>query len=278
MKIDLDLLRAHRREANGPDPPPREEMPFPDLPQVVAPRPPPPIPLGQTGEAASLKTVGRTLTPPPPPASVAGGLSAARRPQTTAAPQPEMRLISTFISKWELEPARTRVLLARLSPWKRHYVIDNFTCNTSGSIVAALETYIESCDKNNLWASSAPQRQASASEVATPPRRTVPSVVKPPKARDRSRSRDAARKDAEQARRTSQPHGTEGNEASLIREQPVNAQGKANAVARSKAAANQKTATGTPRAPTRSAQAASARTVPQNGVADQPGELIRMLL
>jgi len=140
----------------------------------------------------------------------------------------------------ELEPARTRVLLARLSPWKRHYVIDNFTCNTSGSIVAALETYIESCDKNNLWASSAPQRQASASEVATPPRRTVPSVVKPPKARDRSRSRDAARKDAEQARRTSQPHGTEGNEASLIREQPVNAQGKANAVARSKAAANQK--------------------------------------
>ena len=65
--------------------------------------------------SASLLTPTPPAGPPPIAAIVARGTAAAER-----------RLIATFIQKFQLEPTRTHVVLSRLAPQKRSWIMDHF--------------------------------------------------------------------------------------------------------------------------------------------------------
>ena len=72
-------------------------------------------PVPEPGPSASHLTPTPPAGPPPIAAIVARGTAAAER-----------RLIATFIQKFQLEPTRTHVVLSRLAPQKRSWIMDHF--------------------------------------------------------------------------------------------------------------------------------------------------------
>lgn len=164
MRLDVQILNAHRLEAGAPDLPPLAEIKLPEIPDppkpltsVLAPqllgglirpvavtaagamRPLSALtaPLlnlpglglrmpgaGATGPAGAVQTVA------PPGVVVPPGVVAPPRPGaatpvgSTAAA--DLRAIALFISKWRLEPARTSALLMKLTPLRRNFVMQNF--------------------------------------------------------------------------------------------------------------------------------------------------------
>jgi len=65
----------------------------------------------------------------------------------------DLRQIALFVSKWRLEPTRTKELLQKLPPERRRWVMNNFAyvpVNGTPSTVK-LEEYITQCQRTDAW-------------------------------------------------------------------------------------------------------------------------------
>lgn len=179
MICDTELIIAHRREWGSPDPPPIEEVQLPELPGGArsrstgygqAPigssqRPTPAAPKMPTPAKAAFHRVSVAPSTGPPTSSSVSG------------PQSELRMIAAFVSKWGLDPTRTKLLLARLSPARRKAVIENFKLTGNGSApTAALEKYIAQSEAT-LSSTNGFARLPAPKFVATPVKRPLPGVA-----------------------------------------------------------------------------------------------------
>lgn len=208
MRTDLHLIYAHAREAGAPYPPPLEEVKLPgnvpkavQLPGAVRPtlaggvrpvlaKPPVPTPMGAAATPAAKATAA---TP-----AAAATTAPAEVPAATAASSQatELRLIALFVAKWKLDATRTKLMLAKLTPPRRRYIITNFK-NAGGDPTVALEQFIAKCEQTDAWAAAAvsPAMPAAAAVPAkrplTPtmpegsnkvPRLMTPGTVTPAKA------------------------------------------------------------------------------------------------
>lgn len=147
MRVDLQLVEAHRREAGASEPIPLSEVKMPVVPFMPgggAPRP--------------VAVVGSPLVGAPA--------------QTGVGAVAELRLIALFVAKWKLDATRTKEKLSKLLPARRRYVIANFkTTETGEAATDALDKFIEECEKTNSWAAATaaapkPVAVATASPVA----------------------------------------------------------------------------------------------------------------
>mmetsp|Transcript_27266 Transcript_27266/g.56579 ORF Transcript_27266/g.56579 Transcript_27266/m.56579 type:complete len:318 (+) Transcript_27266:48-1001(+) len=185
IKADLQLVWAHRREAGAPDPPDLEEVPMPNVPKVAAPlmmlgaRPVIPgmmaagvvRPGGNIPLAAALRphaaAQGLAKVVPPTAAGAAGA---------TSGPAAELKLIALFINKWKLDPTRAKMLLAKMTPAKRRFVITNFkNASNAADATGALDQYIAQCEKTNAWGAAV----ASATGASAAPRPVAPKMAVP---------------------------------------------------------------------------------------------------
>lgn len=177
LRIDIEILIGHRLEAGAPEPPPLSKVVVGELPIAVAvPRPgvypngvvlPPGAiggvrPVGAVAAQAMLHAAAVAAARAGVPAAV--GVPAASPtgvPAVPPAPAPgaaaDLRQIALFVSKWRLEPTRTKMLLARLPVVRRRYVMMNFKYAPVEGVspVAKLEEYIQQCEKTNVWVAAA---------------------------------------------------------------------------------------------------------------------------
>lgn len=138
MKTDLVLLEAHRREAGAPDPIPLEDVKMPDLPAVAK------------HPAMMALAGGKGVVPPM--AMMMGTAPAAATSTASGGPVAELRLIALFVAKWKLDPTKTKLMLAKMTPTRRRYIIQNFKTAFSGPEAnAALDAYIAQCEKSGDW-------------------------------------------------------------------------------------------------------------------------------
>lgn len=200
IEIDLDLIRAHRKEAGAPEPIPIEDVQLPaNLPvsrplgallpaavggilrpairpmsvmQLAKPAPavaakitpiPKPGALAQSASAPAL--LRKPLIKPAGPAKAAAATAAgtmASAAGTTAAgmvaggPSAELKQIALFIQRWKLEATKSKLLLARLTPARRRWVMSNYKG------VSTLEQYIHQCDQTNAWGAATLPNSAAA--------------------------------------------------------------------------------------------------------------------
>lgn len=168
MKMDLKLIYAHAREAGAPYPPALEKVKLPDMPQQM---------LNATGgiqlPAGVRPPLGALaqVRPGATPITAPGAVPAAGAAAAAAGPAVELRLIALFVAKWKLDPTKTKVMLAKLTPARRRYVIQTFKGATpGGDSTGALDQHIAQCEKTNAW--------ANATAVVTP----TPAATTPPKA------------------------------------------------------------------------------------------------
>jgi len=159
LKLDLRLIYAHAREAGAPYPPPLEEVKVPELPKSQ-------IAMARSNYAGGVAGQVR----PTMGAGMAGGVrptSLSAMPGSggaMASPAAELRLIALFVAKWKLDPARTKVLLARLTAPKRRYVIQAFKGPDAGTeVMESLDKFIQECEATDAWASAVAAAAASAS-------------------------------------------------------------------------------------------------------------------
>lgn len=168
MRLDIQILAAHRLEAGAPDPLPLSEIKMPDIPpsKLLTPmmtgplgstRPPLASPLQPAG-ALTVPSVGLGTIPATSSSLATVGIAAspASAGAVTAAVT-DLRQIALFVSKWQLDPVRTNTLLAKLAPARRLFVMQNFqdTVGTNGAApTSKLEEYIAECEQNNSWGSA----------------------------------------------------------------------------------------------------------------------------
>jgi len=173
IRLDFDLLQAHRREAGAEDPPALEELEAehgpPELPDNraagyarsygaqgnVGPASTPAF--GSAGVARALPkpaAVTTTLRPQQPKSAPTSAMVAAAA-GGVGGPSAELRQIALFIAKFKLEATKTKLLLARLTPPRRRFVMTKFTQGTTGAPTAQLEQYIGQCERSNSWGETA---------------------------------------------------------------------------------------------------------------------------
>lgn len=182
MRTDLVLIYAHAREAGAPYPPPLKDVKMPPLPQgMPMPKPqaaatPPgagaPLGFGAAGPRPLM-----TATVKPPPAAGAVAPKAATPAAAAAAGQTtELRLIALFVAKWKLDPNRTKLILAKLMPNRRRYVIQSFKTPAVPDPTSALEQFIASCEKTGVW-DAAPAPAAGAAQPVAVKRPLAPAMM-----------------------------------------------------------------------------------------------------
>lgn len=174
IRLDYELLQAHRREAGADDPPTLEELEaeghVPELPgnpaagyaRSVGPASTPAY--GSAGVARALpKTAAVTTTlRPQQPKSAPTSAMVAAAAGGVGGPSAELRQIALFIAKFKLEATKTKLLLARLTPPRRRFVMTKFTQGTTGAPTAQLEQYIGQCERSNSWGEAAAAVGATA--------------------------------------------------------------------------------------------------------------------
>mmetsp|Transcript_78455 Transcript_78455/g.230066 ORF Transcript_78455/g.230066 Transcript_78455/m.230066 type:complete len:306 (+) Transcript_78455:101-1018(+) len=176
MKADLQLVWAHRREAGAPDPPDLEDVPMPEVPKFAAfpgfggARPLVPGGLLAAAVRPTAAVVRPALAVGPAKAGVIVPPTTAAANGATSGPAAELKLIALFIAKWKLDPTRTKMLLAKMTPAKRRYIITNFknATNPAGA-TAALEQYIAQCEKTNAWGAAVAAAQTAGGVIAPRP-------------------------------------------------------------------------------------------------------------
>jgi len=163
MKMDIGLVEAHRKESGAPDAPELKDVEMPELPTGAG------VAKAVPGVSPGIAAVRPAVAPVAGAAAVpAGGQTAA------AASIAELRLIALFVAKWKLDPTKAKTLLAKLNPTRRRYVIQNFKTTVAGpSALAALETYMSTCEKSGAWDKGVPV-PATAPAGAAPRPLTVP--------------------------------------------------------------------------------------------------------
>jgi len=197
LQLDYDLLTAHRREAGAEDAPTieelKEEFNIPELPDnrqggyvgaigYQRPMATPPAFQPKVARAAlptpASVTTGITGLRPSPPKSAptTAMVAAAAGAAGGGGPSAELRQIALFIAKFKLEATKTKLLLARLTPPRRRWVMTNFTqSGTATSPTAAVEQYISQCERTNAWGSSLP----GSSLASSAPRPLIGGVKRP---------------------------------------------------------------------------------------------------
>jgi len=171
LKTDLILIEAHRKEAGAPDPPDLEDVVVPEMPGAF---------LRAPIAGLTLPTLGIGVP-------AAGGLTT---------PVAELRLIALFVAKWKLEPTKTKMLLAKLTPLRRRYVMQHFKALGSGDAATTeLESFLAECGRNGMWdkgglagvvqpgqvlAAKRPLLGAPALDPSKRPRFGVPQLVQSP--------------------------------------------------------------------------------------------------
>lgn len=128
MRIDLQLMYQHRREAGSPPPTQLENVVMPELPKTV-------LALSTTRLSASSPAKMGPVPPAGPPVFVPGSrtvvvnptssmmVRAVGSPTTTASAD---SLVNALIAKWKMNPEKTRFALARLEPAERRNVVFNY--------------------------------------------------------------------------------------------------------------------------------------------------------
>jgi len=156
MKMDIGLVQAHRKESGTPDAPDLKDVEMPELPTGAG------VAKAVPGVGLGVAAVRPVVAPLAGAAAVpAGGQTAA------AASIAELRLIALFVAKWKLDPTKAKTLLAKLTPTRRRYVIQNFKTTAAGpSAFAALETYISTCQKSGAWDKGVPVPATAPAVVA----------------------------------------------------------------------------------------------------------------
>lgn len=190
MRLDIEILASHRIEAEGSlrHLPPLSEVKTPDLPPLLklsvmskAAQPvlpaaaatanpqvavPGPVGPGSPRAAPSVTSAPQTKTPEMDGARVDSSTLAAMAKTTQPGAVPaDLRHIALFLSRWKLQPAKTRALLANLSPSRRRFVVQGFHCETVNGLspVDKLGEYIQRCEKEKLWPADV---EAAAAEVS----------------------------------------------------------------------------------------------------------------
>lgn len=155
MKVDLMLIEQHRKEAGAPDPVPLDEVVLPVMPKVAAagawqmgaavPGTVRPVMAGGVTLPNTIRPTGAVVTPAAAAATGAAAVAA-------GGPIAELRLIALFVAKWKLDPTKTKMMLAKMTPQKRRYVIQNFKSTpASPDATSELEQFIAQCEKTNAW-------------------------------------------------------------------------------------------------------------------------------
>jgi len=145
MRTDIHLIYQHAREAGADDPIPLEEVKVPDLPRAAA-IGGYQVPAGVGGlrPVAPVGVAARGVRPPPAVASAGAG---AASPGGTVA---ELRLFALFATKWKLDPTRTKMMLAKLTPARRRFVILSFKTTAAGvEATNALQMFITKSETTN---------------------------------------------------------------------------------------------------------------------------------
>jgi hypothetical protein len=163
MKTDLQLVEAHRREAGAGESPPLEEVKLPASLKMTPIKKPELSGLGMSGISGIKPVAAGLLTPTSKPGnasatSPAGATTTATSTNATnvAAPLAELRVIALFVAKFKMDPTRTKMTLAKLTPQRRRYVMQTFTCTESGGPASnALEKFLAECEQTNAWDSEA---------------------------------------------------------------------------------------------------------------------------
>lgn len=158
LRMDIQLIEAHRKEAGAPDAPDLEDVKLPNVPQGMK------IPgLGLT------KALGAT-------AQVAAGATQALASVAVGRPIDELRLIALFVTKWKMDPTKTKMILAKLTPQRRRYVMKSFSASAAGPGAAdELEAFITECEANGDWDAA-----GGGTPAATPTPAAVVSGLKRP--------------------------------------------------------------------------------------------------
>jgi hypothetical protein len=173
MKTDLMLLESHRRESGAPDVPDLEDIKVPSLPMQTS------LPtMFSAGAAMGLLKPAGAVPGAVAPRPVAPVITAANPGGSTSVV--EIRLIALFVAKWKLEPATSKVVLAKLTPLRRRYVIQNFKATTTGAAASKeLEDFIAQCEEDKSWdTASTPATVAPPAGVKRP---LTPATVVPAK-------------------------------------------------------------------------------------------------
>jgi len=173
MKVDLQLVMAHRKEAGAPDPVPLEEVKVPDIPKAPAGF----MGIVLPGQAGLVRPAGALGVVPP----AAGATATA----VAGGPVAELRLIALFVAKWKLDPSRTKMMLAKVTAVRRRYVIEKFKATGEGmEATNSLEQFIAECESSGVWDTATPATTPAVTPAATPAATPVgtprPAVVVPP--------------------------------------------------------------------------------------------------
>mmetsp|Transcript_82199 Transcript_82199/g.255469 ORF Transcript_82199/g.255469 Transcript_82199/m.255469 type:complete len:453 (-) Transcript_82199:239-1597(-) len=115
---------------------------------------------GAAGEQAKAapKPVGRIV---PAKAAAAPGAGDADPGAGKGPADGIHRVVASFIVKHKLTPRRAQMMLAKLKPHQRMYVIRNFESASSGTQVTDdLEKYIEACRTTDAWAGEVARAEA----------------------------------------------------------------------------------------------------------------------
>lgn len=146
LEVDLALVVQHRRDASAPDPVPLEDIPLPELPEqhrrpALPKAPPTARDYARSGQAPPPALSRRPRPGPRPPGSPPSAAAvAAQRGGSAAGASGD---VAGFIRRWNLDPLRSQLLLARLPPSKRREAMDTFRHDHKTlSPTAALEKYI----------------------------------------------------------------------------------------------------------------------------------------
>jgi len=169
LEIDLELIKCHRLEAGAPEATPMDEVNMPDIPkptalpvqqQRVPQQQMPKVPSGPTTYGGTLRAPGMPVRP----AGAIGrpGLPKPAGPVGGAGPSAELQAIALFIQKWKLEATKAKLLLARLTPPRRKWVMQNY----AGA--SPLEEFVENSQQTNAWASAGAVAAPAATGMKRP--------------------------------------------------------------------------------------------------------------
>jgi len=160
MKADLRLIESHRRECGAPDVADLDDVKLPLLPQAW--------PTPQAWPQQQQAMGGMVVKPAGlvPSGSAAGTVPAGTTAVAGTASVVEIRLIALFVAKWKLDPATSKQVLAKLTPTRRRYVIQNFKATKTGAEASAeLEEYVAKCEEDKSWDAAAAGVSATTAGV-----------------------------------------------------------------------------------------------------------------
>lgn len=154
MRLDLQLVHAHRIDGGAPEVIPLDQVVLPeDMPKAYA--------AGMLGIGAS-----RTAVPILRPTGAAGA-GVTITPAGGALAQ--LKEIALFVAKFKMDPTKTKMHMAKVNAVRRKHIIENFsTEETEVAAFEALEAFIKEQDELGLWPEEEGKTATNGTEESTP--------------------------------------------------------------------------------------------------------------